>query len=59
MGPPGLDLEKDIYDDLDKGLEYVQSMCEHAARQFLRDGDCAEEVGKISSRMAEIKGTRW
>ncbi|KAK0643444.1 hypothetical protein B0T16DRAFT_459588 [Cercophora newfieldiana] len=56
MGPPGLDpLEKDIYDDLDKGLEFVQSMCEHAAHQFLRDGDCAEEVGKISSRMAETQ----
>lgn len=56
MGPPGLDpLEKDIYDDLDKGLEYVQSMCEHAAHQFLRDGDCAEEVGKITGRMAETK----
>jgi len=56
MGPPGLDpLEKDIYDDLDKGLEFVQSMCEHAAHQFLRDGDCAEEVGKIASRMAETK----
>ncbi|KAK0619921.1 hypothetical protein B0T14DRAFT_219892 [Immersiella caudata] len=57
MGPPGLDpLEKDIYDDLDKGLEFVQSMCEHAAHQFLRDGDCVEEVGKIASRMAETKG---
>jgi len=56
MGPPGLDpLEKDIYDDLDKGLEFVQSMCEHAAHQFLRDGDCAEEVEKISSRMAQTK----
>lgn len=57
MGPPGLDsLEKDVYDDLDKGLEYVQSMCEHAAHQFLRDGDCAEEVVNISRRMAETKG---
>lgn len=56
MGPPGLDpLEKDIYDDLDKNLEFVQSTCEHAAHQFLRDGDCAEEVAKISSRMAETR----
>ncbi|KAK0627180.1 hypothetical protein B0T14DRAFT_408865, partial [Immersiella caudata] len=46
----------DIYDDLDKGLEFVQNMCEHAAHQFLRDGDCVEEVGKIASRMAETKG---
>ncbi|KAI0482481.1 hypothetical protein GGR56DRAFT_620097, partial [Xylariaceae sp. FL0804] len=31
----------DIWEELDKGLEYVQSMCEHAAHQFLRDGDCS------------------
>ncbi|KAK5653893.1 hypothetical protein OQA88_7818 [Cercophora sp. LCS_1] len=48
-------LEKDIYDDLDKGLEYVQSMCEHAAHQFLRDGDCGEEVNNIAKKMAETK----
>jgi len=54
MGPPGLDpLEKDIYDDLDKMLEKAQSMCEHAAHQVLRDGDCAEEVGEISRCMTE------
>ncbi|GAB1319482.1 hypothetical protein MFIFM68171_09692 [Madurella fahalii] len=54
MGPPGPDpLEKNIYDDLDKGLEDVQSTCEHAAHQVLRDGDCAEEVEKISRRMTE------
>ncbi|KAM7218156.1 hypothetical protein V8F06_006447 [Rhypophila decipiens] len=45
----------DIYDELDKGLEYVQSMCEHAAHQFLRDGDCAEEVSNIQRRLGETK----
>ncbi|KAK3312402.1 hypothetical protein B0H66DRAFT_486401 [Apodospora peruviana] len=45
----------DVYDELDKGLEYVQSMCEHAAHQFLRDGDCAEEVANIQRRMGETK----
>ncbi|KAK4226173.1 hypothetical protein QBC38DRAFT_367118 [Podospora fimiseda] len=45
----------DIFDDLDKGLEYVQSMCEHAAHQFLRDGDCAEEVANIQRRLRETK----
>ena len=44
-----------MYDDLDKGLEYVQSMCEHAAHQFLRDGDCRDEVGNITRRMLETK----
>ena len=48
-------MEHDVYDDLDKGLEYVQSMCEHAAHQFLRDGDCHEEVCNIARRMLETK----
>ncbi|KAL2121565.1 hypothetical protein VTJ04DRAFT_5592 [Mycothermus thermophilus] len=48
-GPP------DVYDELDKGLEYVQSMCETAAHQFLRDGDCGEEVANIKKRLAETK----
>ena len=45
----------DIYDDLDKGLDYVQSMCERAAHQFLRDGDCADEVEKIKDRLCKTK----
>ncbi|KAK4099364.1 hypothetical protein N658DRAFT_517438 [Parathielavia hyrcaniae] len=45
----------DVYDQLDRNLEYVQSMCEHAAHQFLRDGDCAEEVANIQRRLAETK----
>ncbi|KAM0275949.1 hypothetical protein ACHAQH_007250 [Verticillium albo-atrum] len=55
--PGGLlgEQEKDAYDDLDKGLEFVQSMCEHAAHQFLRDGDCMEEIGKIQKRLSESK----
>ncbi|KAI0390975.1 hypothetical protein F5Y17DRAFT_34783 [Xylariaceae sp. FL0594] len=45
----------DIWDELDKGLEFVQSMCEHAAHQFLRDGDCSVEVEKIKTRLAKVK----
>jgi hypothetical protein len=52
LGPDG---KPDVYDELDKGLEYVQSMCEHAAHQFLRDGDCGEEVSNIKRRMIETK----
>lgn len=52
-GPPGK--QPDVYDELDKGLEYVQSMCEHAAHQFLRDGDCGEEVANIQRRLGETK----
>ncbi|KAJ9144789.1 hypothetical protein NKR19_g6317 [Coniochaeta hoffmannii] len=49
------DRQPDVYDELDKGLEYVQSMCEHAAHQFLRDGDCGEEVANIQRRLGETK----
>ncbi|KAH8911437.1 hypothetical protein BR93DRAFT_943419 [Coniochaeta sp. PMI_546] len=49
------DKQPDVYDELDKGLEYVQSMCEHAAHQFLRDGDCGEEVANIQRRLGETK----
>lgn len=54
-GGSGGDASSDFYDKLDKGLEYVQSMCERAAHQFLRDGDCTEEINNISTRLAETK----
>lgn len=49
------DNEKDPYEELDKGLEFVQSTCEHAAHQFLRDGDCTVEVQRVKNRLAETK----
>ncbi|AEO60596.1 hypothetical protein MYCTH_2309943 [Thermothelomyces thermophilus ATCC 42464] len=55
LGADGKDAAPDVYDELDKGLEYVQSMCEHAAHQFLRDGECGEEVANIKRRLAETK----
>jgi hypothetical protein len=45
----------DFYDELDKALEYVQGMAEKAAHQFLRDGDCNEEIGNISRKLADTK----
>ncbi|GAP86870.1 hypothetical protein SAMD00023353_2400090 [Rosellinia necatrix] len=45
----------DIWDELDKGLEYVQGLCERAAHQFLRDGDCNEEIEKIKARLVKVK----
>jgi hypothetical protein len=45
----------DVYDDLDKGLEFVQGMCERAAHQFLRDGDCDEEIVKIKARLEQTR----
>jgi hypothetical protein len=55
LSADGKPVPPDVYDELDKGLEYVQSMCEHAAHQFLRDGDCGEEVTNIKRRLAETK----
>lgn len=45
----------DVLEELDKGLEVVQSLCEHAAHQFLRDGDCVDEIVKIKERMTGTK----
>jgi hypothetical protein len=32
-------------------------MCEHAAHQFLRDGDCSVEIAGINRRLKEVKET--
>ena len=47
----------DIFDELDKGLEWCQSQCEHAAHQFLRDGECSQEIENIKRRLVEVKET--
>ncbi|KLP22596.1 Uncharacterized protein LW94_12917 [Fusarium fujikuroi] len=44
----------DVYDKLDKGLEFVQSMCKNGAYQFLRDGDCNDEISKVQKRLTEV-----
>jgi hypothetical protein len=44
-----------IFDELDTGLEWCQSMCEHSAHQFLRDGDCSIEISNIKRRLTEVK----
>lgn len=51
---PGADQVPDVYDNLDKSLEFVQGTCEHGAHQFLRDADCNDEIKKIQKRMAEV-----
>jgi hypothetical protein len=45
----------DIFDALDKGLEWCQSQCEHAAHQFLRDGECSTEIDNIKRKLTEVK----
>lgn len=54
FGPPGANDQPDVYDSLDKGLEFVQSTCEHGAHQFLRDADCNDEIKKIQNRLLEV-----
>ncbi|PSS16692.1 hypothetical protein M430DRAFT_19666 [Amorphotheca resinae ATCC 22711] len=44
-----------IFDEIDKGLEWCQSQCEHAAHQFLRDGDCSTEIENIKRKLLEVK----
>lgn len=44
----------DIFSELDKGLEWCQSQCEHAAHQFLRDGDCNQEIENIKRKLLEV-----
>ncbi|KAL6860470.1 hypothetical protein ACO1O0_004498 [Amphichorda felina] len=54
FGPPGANEKPDVYDNLDKGLEFVQSTCEHGAHQFLRDADCNDEIRKIQDRLRKV-----
>ncbi|EGU82129.1 hypothetical protein FOPG_18277 [Fusarium oxysporum f. sp. conglutinans race 2 54008] len=44
----------DVYDKLHKGLEFVQSMCEHGADQFLRKGNCNDEISEVQKRLNEV-----
>ncbi|CAK7565077.1 MAG: hypothetical protein SEPTF4163_002985 [Sporothrix epigloea] len=55
MSLTGSQQPPDVFDELDRGLEYVQSTCEHAAHQFLRDGDCNDEISNIKRRLIETK----
>jgi hypothetical protein len=39
------------FDYIDKDLEEAQTMCELGAHQFLRDGDCTDELGVIRDKL--------
>ena len=38
------------FETMDRDLEKAQSLCEIAAHQMLRDGDCREEIGETKER---------
>lgn len=44
----------DIFDAVDKGLEWVQGQCQHAATQTLRDGSAAAEIDSMKRRLEEV-----
>lgn len=44
----------DIFDELDRNLEWCQSECEKAAHQFLREGECNSETAAIKQRLLEV-----
>ncbi|KFH41619.1 hypothetical protein ACRE_076570 [Hapsidospora chrysogenum ATCC 11550] len=54
LGLRGPNDKPDVYDNLDRGLEFVQCTCEHGAHQFLRDADCHDEIRKIKDRLREV-----
>ncbi|CAL3962851.1 unnamed protein product [Diplocarpon coronariae] len=45
----------DIFESLDKGLDWVQVQCEHAAHQFLREGECSSEITSIKRKLDGVK----
>jgi hypothetical protein len=45
----------DIFDELDKGLEWCQIQCEHGAHNFLREGECGTEITNIKNKLAEVQ----
>lgn len=54
LGGTGDDQPPDIFECLDKSLDFVQSTCEHGAHQFLREADCGDEIKKVQARMMEV-----
>ncbi|KAH7142426.1 hypothetical protein DER46DRAFT_674119 [Fusarium sp. MPI-SDFR-AT-0072] len=44
----------DVYDKLNKGLKFVQRVCEHGALQFLLDSDCNNEIRKVRKKLTKI-----
>jgi len=45
----------EAFEKIDKLLETTQAMCERAAHQILRDGDCAAEVNNSKKQLADVR----
>lgn len=46
--------ENAVFDSIDRLLETAQSLSEHGAHQFLRDGDCSMEISGIKTKLVEV-----
>ena len=44
------------FEDADRDLEEAQNLCERAAHQFLRDGDCNTEIDGTRKRFTNCEG---
>jgi hypothetical protein len=44
----------DLFDSIDKALEQAQALCERAAHQSLRDGDCKKELEGMRRHFQEV-----
>lgn len=49
-GPPGPQKETAAFDLADKQLEVAHGLCESAAYQFLRSGDCNSELSSVDEK---------
>jgi hypothetical protein len=49
------DSEQDIFDTIDKALEWCQGQCEFAAHKFLREGECGTEIENIKNKLNEVR----
>ena len=47
----------DIFEQIDKALEWCQSHCEHAAHKFLREGECSGEIDNIKNKLSQVRET--
>ena len=51
----GVDEKLSSFDEADKDLETTQNLCEVAAHQFLRDGDCRLEMDGMRSKIENCR----
>lgn len=49
------DQDQDIFEKVDKSLEWCQSHCEFAAHKFLREGECSAEIENIKKKLSEVR----